>query len=115
MNSETTSPRVAEHILGKSLQRLLRPDFDEYARAGVVQRVQALDELHGRSNLPRQNVQHLRHDAGSRGIELAVDVGDDRQARRFRCRRSSIRRSGSLAGATIEVWKAWLTGKGTAL
>ena len=25
-------------------------------------------------------------------------------------RRSSVRRSGSLAGATIEVWKAWLTG-----
>ena len=29
-----------------------------------------------------------------------------------RCRRSSTCRSGSLAGATIEVWKAWLTGNG---
>ena len=29
-----------------------------------------------------------------------------------RCRRSSTFRSGSLAGATIEVWKAWLTDNG---
>ena len=28
--------------------------------------------------------------------------------------RCSVARSGALAGATISVWKAWLTGSGTA-
>ena len=74
---------LAEHIFGKSLQRLLRSDFHENARAGIVQRAQALHELHGRSDLPRQNVQHLRHDVRPRGIKLAVHVGDDGQARRL--------------------------------
>ena len=51
----------AEHILGKSLQRFLRPNFDEDARTRVVERAQTLYELHGRSHLLGENVQHLRH------------------------------------------------------
>ena len=35
-----------EDVLGEAVERLLRPDFDEDAGAGVVQRVQALHELH---------------------------------------------------------------------
>src|ERR1019366_8843418 len=71
----------AEHFLGKSLQRLLRPDFDKDARPGIVERVQALYELHRRSYLQREQVQHLGNNLGSAGIKLAVHVGNDRHTR----------------------------------
>ncbi len=74
---------VAEHILGKSLQRFFGPDFHKDARAGVVQRAQALHELHGSCDLLGKNVQHLRYNVGPHGIKLAVHVGYDRQARRL--------------------------------
>ena len=74
---------ATEHILGKSLQRLLRSNFNEHASAGIVQRAQALNKLHGRSDLLRENVQHLRHDVRPRGIKLAVCVRDDWQTGRF--------------------------------
>ena len=69
----------AQHILDEAVQRLLRTHFHKYARAGLIQRAQPLDELHGRRNLPRQNVEHGGSGVGPRGIELAVHVGDDRQ------------------------------------
>ena len=48
----------AEHVLDEAVQRLLRPDLDEDPRAGVVERVQSLDELHGRGHLAAQDVEH---------------------------------------------------------
>ena len=102
---------AAEHILGKSLQRFFRSNFNKHASAGIVQRAQALNKLHRRSNLLRENVQHLRHDVRPRGIKLAVSVGDDWQTWRLEMQPfAELRRSGLLAPATIEVWKAWLTG-----
>ena len=74
---------AAEHILGKSLQRLLRSNFNKHASAGIVQRAQALNKLHRRSDLLRENVEHLRHDVRPHGIKLAVGVGDDWQTRRL--------------------------------
>ena len=102
---------VAEHVGGEALQRVLRADLDEDPRALVVQRVQALDELHRRGDLAAEHVEHLLDGAVAGRIELAVDVGHDRQPGGRRPRRWSIARSGSLAGATISVWKAWLTGQ----
>ena len=74
---------AAEHVLGKSLQCLLRSNFNKHASASVVERVQSLNKLHRRGDLLRENVQHLRNDVGPRGIKLAVSVGDDWQAGRF--------------------------------
>ena len=77
---------------------------------------QALHELHRRSDLLREKIQHLRDNIRPVGIKLAIDVGDDRHLRRLQVQAlQAFRRSGSLAGATIEVWKAWLTGNGTTL
>ena len=116
MNSENTSPSVPEYIFGESLQRFLRAHLDEHTRAGIVQRSQPFDELHRRSDLLAPDVQHLGHDIRPRRIELAVDVRDDRDPRRLQAAGApASARSGSLAGATIEVWNAWLTGSGTTL
>ena len=71
---------LAEHIFSKSLQCFFRTDFDEDSRPRVVERAQALNELHRSGDLLCENVQHLRHDVPPRGIELAVGVGDDGQA-----------------------------------
>ena len=49
----------AEHVVGEALQRLLRPDLDEYPRPRVVQGPQALDPLDGRRDLAAQHVEHL--------------------------------------------------------
>ena len=112
VNSATTSRRFcAEHVFDEAVERLLRADLDEHAGALRVERAQALDELHRRGDLAGEDVEHLllhvRHPSGT--------------ARRRRWRRSaasatggsrrtSACRSGSLAGATIDVWNAWLTG-----
>ena len=107
---------VAEHVGGEALQRVLRADLDEDPRALVVERAQALDELHGRGDLAAEHVEHLLLGAVAGRVELAVDVGDDRQLRRPQAEplRAS-RAAASLAGATISVWKAWLTGSGIAV
>src|SRR5271165_500108 len=68
---------IAEHFLGKSLQRLLRSDLDEDARPSFVQCLQALYKLHRRSDLLREEVQHLRNNIRTGGIKLPVNVGDD--------------------------------------
>ena len=72
---------VAEHVRGEALQRVLRADLDEDPRALVVQRAQALHELHRRGDLAAEDVEHLLDDVGAGRIELAVDVGDDRELR----------------------------------
>ena len=74
---------VAQHVGGEALQRVLRADLDEHPRALLVERVQALDELHRRGNLPGQDVEHLLLHVVAGRVELAVDVGDDRQPRRL--------------------------------
>src|SRR5271166_2950182 len=68
---------IAEHLLSKSLQRLLRPNFYEHSRARIVERAQPPYELHGASDLLREQVQHLRNNIRARGIKLAIHVGDD--------------------------------------
>ncbi len=42
---------VAEDVLDEAVQRTLGPDLDEHPGAGVVQRVEALHELHRRRHL----------------------------------------------------------------
>src|ERR1022692_3763031 len=71
---------AAQYIVDKSLQRLLRPNFHEDARAGIIQFAQAFDELHGRRDLPPENIHHLRRRVRSGGIELAIHIRDDRHA-----------------------------------
>ena len=68
---------VAQDIVDEALQRLLWSDFHKEADAGRVQRLQSLDELHGRSHLLRQDIEHLRYDARPHRVKLAADVGDD--------------------------------------
>ena len=74
---------LAEDIFGESLQSLLRSNFDKDPSSRFVERAQAFDELHGRGNLLREQVQHLRHNVGTCGIKLAIDIRDNGQARRF--------------------------------
>ena len=64
---------IAEDAVHKALQGLLGAYFDENARAGVVQRLQPFDELHGRRDLPGQQVEHDRYDVVSGGIEVLQD------------------------------------------
>ena len=69
----------AEHVFGESLESFLRTNFHKHARAGGIQRPQPLDELHGSGNLLCEDIEHLRHNVRTRGIELAIDVSDDGQ------------------------------------
>ena len=70
---------LAEHVLDEAAQGALRADFDEDPRAGGVHRLQPLHPLHRRGDLLLQQVFDLGH-AGR--VELAGDVGHQRQARR---------------------------------
>ena len=86
----------AEHVLGEAVQGLLRPDLDEEARARRVQGAKAIDELHGRCDLPSQEVEH-RLEAGVGRVEVAGYVRDDRQGRGVQVE-SSQRPAQRLAG-----------------
>ena len=72
---------LAEHILDEAVQGPLGADLDEHAGTGVVQGVEPLHELHRRRHLLAQEVEH-RLGRGVRRIELAGDVGHQRDARR---------------------------------
>ena len=112
VNSDNTSPWLPSTSSANPCRAFFGPDLDENARAGIVQCVQSLHELHGRGNL-------LREDVESSAERRRVPSDRTRRSHWPRLaraetasrRRSSVRRSGSLAGATIDVWKAWLTGK----
>src|ERR1700739_2661590 len=73
----------SQHVFGESLESFLRPNFHEHARTCGVQRAQALDELHWRRHLLREDIEHLRHHVRACGIELTINVGDDRQSWRL--------------------------------
>ncbi len=70
----------AEDVLDEPLQRPLRSHLDEHPGALAVQRLEPLDELDGRGDLPAENVEHRRR-VGVRRVQLAGDVGDDRHPR----------------------------------
>ena len=72
----------AEHVFDEPVQRSFRADFDEDAGAGVVERVEPLDELHGRRHLAPEVLAH-RLARRVRWIELAGHVGDQRDLRRL--------------------------------
>ncbi len=65
------------------MQRLFRSNLNKHARAGIVQRAEALNKLDRRRDLLRENVEHLWHSIRPHGIKLAVGVGDDGQTRRL--------------------------------
>src|SRR5581483_4363147 len=71
----------AEHIFSESLQRFLRSDFDKDPCTRVVQRPQALDELHRRCYLLREDVDHLRNDIGTSRVEFAIRICNGRNLR----------------------------------
>ena len=70
---------VPEDVGCESLQRTLRPDLDEHAGAGVVQRPQSPHELDRRSHLGGQQVEHLGDDARAHGVQLSGHVRHDRE------------------------------------
>ncbi len=72
---------LAEHVLGQSLERLLGTHLDEHSAACLVQCLESLDELHGRCDLAAEDVDHLVGHIRPHRIELAVDVGDQRNGR----------------------------------
>ncbi len=75
---------VTEHVVDERREDALGTDLDEDARAEAPGGLEALYELDGRGDLPRQQVEHLRAQlAAGRGIELAGDVADDGNARRL--------------------------------
>ncbi len=73
---------AAQHVLDETVQRLLRSDLHEHARAGVVQRLQPLDELHRGGDLLPEDVDH-GVDGGALRVELTGHVGHDRAHRRL--------------------------------
>ena len=94
------------------MEGALRAHLDEQPGPVLVQRLQAPHELDRRGHLTTEEVEHGARSCPARaGRSPPVDIGDDRADAGGRSSsRDSIRISGSLAGATIEVWKAWLTG-----
>ncbi len=66
---------ASDDVFGHAVEGSLRTHLDEDAGACVVERFESLHELHGRADLPRQDV----HDALGRirtgRIERSVDVG----------------------------------------
>ena len=82
MVAEQDCDVVAQHVGCEPVQGPLRPHLQEHPRAGVVQRVQALDELHRRGDLLCQQVEHRLGHAVAHRVELAGHVGDDRPYRR---------------------------------
>ena len=72
----------AEDVGGEPVQRPLRPGLDEDPGSGVEQGVQALHELHRRGDLAAEDVDHPLLRVRSGRVELAVDVGDDRDSGR---------------------------------
>ncbi len=88
---------VAEHVAREPLQRALGARLDEDARAPLPEGVQAGDELHGRGDLAAEEVDDPVHRVRSGRVEPAVDVRDDRDARR-RDLQAAQRRAQRLAG-----------------
>ena len=74
---------AAEDILGHAVQRLLRADLDKDPGTGVVQRFQALDELHRLGDLTAEQLDDLVVAVRAGRVETAVDIGDDRDLRRL--------------------------------
>ena len=73
---------VAEDVLDEALERPLRADLDEDARAGLVERLEPLHELDGRGDLPaRGGRSTFGRDVAVRRVEVARDVRDDRELR----------------------------------
>ena len=71
--------RAHDDVLGEPVQGLLRAELDEHPCAGVVEGVEALDELHRRGHLAAEDVEDLLLGPGGGRVELAVHVGDQRQ------------------------------------
>ena len=72
---------VAQDIGDEASQRPLRADLDEHPRSGIGKAPEPVDELNRRGDLAREQVEHLGHHVGSARVEVAGDVGDDRQHR----------------------------------
>ena len=67
-----------DDVLGEPVEGLLGPELHEHAGAGVVERVEPLDELHRGGHLAAEDVQDRLIRAWSGRVELAVDVGHQR-------------------------------------
>ncbi len=89
---------VAQHVLDEPVQDAFGADFDKNAGAGVVERVEPLDELHGGGHLPAQQLDHLRHDSGAHGIEFACHVRHDRDLGRIQAHPAEDHRQGFPGG-----------------
>ncbi len=72
---------LAQHVIHKTVEHTFRTDLHKHPCPGVVQRAQALDELHRRGHLLRQHLDHLRHHLRTRRVEFAGDIGHQRNAR----------------------------------
>ena len=74
----TSSPSTSE---AKPCSARLGPTSTKTRAPCVIERAQALDELDRRGDLPREDVEHLLLDVVAGRVQLAVDVGHDRQLR----------------------------------
>ena len=116
VNSDTTSRRSPRTSSTKPCSAFFGPTSTKTRAPAAYSVSQALHELHRRGDLPRQDVEHLRR-------PRPAPSGRTRRSRWRRsaapaaaaASRSRRARSGSLAGRHDRVWKAWLTGSGTAL
>jgi len=67
-----------QNIFHKAVQDPLRPHFNKYAGARIVEGVQALDELNRRRHLFSQQADHVGHDSRTHGVKVAGHVGHNR-------------------------------------
>ncbi len=73
---------VGEHVVDEARQRALRANLHEEPNPRCVERLEPLHELHRGGDLTGQDVEHPGHRVRTARVELAIDVGHHRDARR---------------------------------
>src|SRR5690349_8489535 len=73
---------LSKHIFRESLQCFLWADLNKNPCACRIKCSQSFDELNRSRDLPRENVQHLRHNISTHRIKLAIHVRYDWNLRR---------------------------------
>ena len=83
MKSETTSPSLPSTSSANPCNAFFGPTSTNTRAPASYSVCRPFTNCTGDGHLFAEQIHHLRHDVGPGGIELAVHVGDDRNARRL--------------------------------